>query len=418
MALSIRPLSIACAVALGAAVAHPARAGELEVLHWYTSPGESRAIKAVADAFGEGGGHKWVDTAIAGGPGPGLQLTMSRIAAGDPPGAIQVSIGSRLRSLAEQGLLGDISDVAKQGNWTAVLPQTVSSRLTYSGKVVAVPLLVHGANWMWFNRKALERAKVAEPKNWDELMVAAEKLKAAGILPFATSSQSWQVSWLFTQILAGVGGRAVYEQYAAGDKAAFQSPAMLKSIEILQKIRSYADDSAANRAWNANANLVLNEKAAFFLMGDFAKPELAGGGKSPSPTGGDVGCMLTPGTSDFYMIVSDSLAMPAGVKGDVPNEQKHLARVVMSPKVQRQFALAKGSLPARTDVDLDGFDDCAKLGHKALTRPNGSVPATAMAFTTEVNGAVNDVLAKFWSQPTVAPKQLAESLYAAIERAK
>lgn len=418
MVLPIRPVALTCIAALAASAALPGHAGELEVLHWYTSPGESRAIKAVADAFNEGGGHKWVDTAIAGGPGPGLQITMSRIAAGDPPGAIQLSIGSRLRTIAEEGLLGDITDVAKQGNWNSVLPQTVSSRLTYSGKVVAVPLLVHGANWMWFNRKVLERTKVPVPQNWDELMVTAEKLKAAGVIPFATSSQSWQVSWLFTQILAGVGGRSIYEKYAAGDKAAFQSPAMLKSIEILQKIRSYADDSAANRAWNANANLVLNEKAAFFLMGDFAKPELSPGGKAPSPAAGDIGCMLTPGTADFYMVVSDSLAMPAGVKGEAEKEQKYLAKVVMTPKVQKQFALAKGSLPARTDVDLDGFDDCAKLGQKVLIKPNGSVPATAMAFTTEVNGAINDVLAKFWAQPTMPPKQLAETLYSAIERAK
>ncbi|MEL6965323.1 MAG: carbohydrate ABC transporter substrate-binding protein, partial [Pseudomonadota bacterium] len=55
-------------VALSAMLAGVAHADDMkaEVLHWWTSGGESAAIKVFADAFAESGGE-WIDTAIAGG---------------------------------------------------------------------------------------------------------------------------------------------------------------------------------------------------------------------------------------------------------------------------------------------------------------------------------------------------------------
>jgi glucose/mannose transport system substrate-binding protein len=314
--------------------------------------------------------------------------------------------------------LGDIGDVAKKNRWSEVLPQQVLRGVSFDGKVVAVPITMHGVNWMWFNRKVLERAKVAVPNNWDEMMAAAEKIKAAGFIPFAASSQPWLVNWLYGNILAGVGGRAVYERFAASDKSVFHTPAGLKALEILGQIRRYADDSAANRTWIASAHLLLNEKAAFQFIGDWAKSEFRSAGKPAAPSGGDIGCMLTPGTGDYYLMMGDVLALPAGVKSDVPAEQKRLAEVAMSPQVQVQVALAKGSLPFRSDVNLDGFDDCAKLGMKVFSKPNGPVASTFMTQTNEVNGAITDVLAKYWAQPNTPAKQVADSLVSAVSRAQ
>lgn len=413
MSFRLRPL--ACAAV--ASLALPASAASLEVLHWWTNAGDSRAIKVVADGL-TARGDKWIDTAIAGGPGPGLQVTMSRMAAGDPPGAVQMPLGVRVRDVAAEKLLGDITEVSVKGRWHEVLPQPVLRGVSFGGKVVAVPITMHGANWMWFNRKVLERAKVGVPGNWDEVMAAAEKIKAAGLLPFAVSSQPWQVNWLYGNILAGVGGRAAYEQFASGNKAVFHTPAGQKSLEILAQIRRYADDASANRTWIASANLLVQEKAAFQFMGDWAKNEFKSAGKPAAPSGSEIGCALTPGTGDRYLMLGDVLAVPAAVKGDTPAAQKRLAEVAMDPKVQVQVALAKGSLPFRSDVKLEGFDDCAKFGQKVFTAPNGAVPSSAMLMTNEVNGAITDTLAKYWARPDMGTKAAADQLAAAVQRAQ
>ena len=44
----------------------PAQATDLEVIHWWTSKGESRAVAEFAKAFdNDGQGDHWVDSAIA-----------------------------------------------------------------------------------------------------------------------------------------------------------------------------------------------------------------------------------------------------------------------------------------------------------------------------------------------------------------
>jgi glucose/mannose transport system substrate-binding protein len=54
-----------------------------EVLHWWTSGGESAAVKVFADAFTAGGGT-WVDNAIAVGE-TARAAGLNRIVGGNPP---------------------------------------------------------------------------------------------------------------------------------------------------------------------------------------------------------------------------------------------------------------------------------------------------------------------------------------------
>lgn len=408
------PLQRMAALAL-AATALGAQAQQIEVLHWWTAPSESKAVKVFADAYAAGGG-KWLDTAIAGGVGAATQVTMSRLAAGDPPGAVQMPLGRRMRDVAAEDLLGDISDVAIKGKWAEVLPPAVLRSVTVAGKVVAVPVAMHGVNWVWYSPKVLEAAKVVPPKNWDEMLLAAEKIKATGALPFAVSTQAWQINWLWGNILAGVGGQKAYAQFTDSDPKVFTTPAGIRAFEILAKIRDYADPAAANRAWNANSTLIMNHKAAFQFMGDWAKGEFVGAGKKLGAKG-DVGCMLTPGTQDFYVMMGDVIAIPRGVKPEVLAQQKKLAEIVMSRDGQLKFSLAKGSIPFRTDIKADGFDECAALAMKVMAKTEAQVPGAAMAIRTEVSGAVTDAIAKFWSTPTMTPQQGAEAAAAAMKRA-
>ena len=54
------------AVGAAALFASPAMAANCEVTHWWTSRGESAAVKVFANSFDAPGGDKWVDGAIGG----------------------------------------------------------------------------------------------------------------------------------------------------------------------------------------------------------------------------------------------------------------------------------------------------------------------------------------------------------------
>ena len=72
------------------ATASAAHAGpRAEVIHWWTSGGESAAVKQVEQAYRDAGGT-WVDTAIAGGD-QSRAVTINRIIGGNPPTAARFS---------------------------------------------------------------------------------------------------------------------------------------------------------------------------------------------------------------------------------------------------------------------------------------------------------------------------------------
>src|SRR3954467_2853651 len=107
------------AVAIGLAGtllgAGEAAAQSADVMHWWTSGGESRAVAVFAKEYNKRGGT-WVDNASVG-PQAEHAAALNRIAGGNPPTAMQWNIAVAVRQLAEQGILASRDDQAKQGNW-------------------------------------------------------------------------------------------------------------------------------------------------------------------------------------------------------------------------------------------------------------------------------------------------------------
>src|SRR5262245_1959295 len=99
----MRHRSLAAALALGSAlmIAAPAFGEELEVLHYWTSGGESKAVN-VLKAEIEKKGHSWKDSAIAGGGGQNAMTVLkARAVSGNPPAVVQMR-GPAVQDWAEQ----------------------------------------------------------------------------------------------------------------------------------------------------------------------------------------------------------------------------------------------------------------------------------------------------------------------------
>jgi glucose/mannose transport system substrate-binding protein len=390
-----------------------ASAQELEVMHWWTSPGESKAVKVLADSFNASGG-KWVDTAVAG-TGVARKAINTRLMSGDAPGAAHFNLGLNLQEAAQEGFLTDLSDVAKRENWAAVIPAAVLKSVSVDGKVYGVPVALHGASWVWYSPKVLKAAGVPVPKTIDELFASAEKIKKAGYLPFAVSSQSWQLNYVYNSLVLGIGGRQAFEQLGRGDGTAYETPTGLKALDLLARIRSYADPAANNRSWNDTTNLILSDKAAFQFMGDWAKAEFLNAGKKP---GADFGCMLVPGAQNVYVFTGDGFGFTKKVKAETVTAQRKLVSTLMDKKTEAAFAAAKGSIPVRTDVPVGGLDACAAIGMKVAANGSAVIPNINVTLTGDQLGAHYDGLAKYWSTPTMNPTEGARNLASVLRAAK
>ena len=78
--------------------------------------------------------------------------------------------------------------------------------------------------------------------------------------------------------------------------------------------------------------------------------------------------------------------------------QQSMASTIMSPSYQQQAALYKGAIPARPDVPMSSFDDCAKKSAtdmQAAIKSNTLVPSMNQGIDEAKLGAVRDVVTKF-----------------------
>ena len=388
-----RILFLAAAATL---LVHQASAQDAQVMHWWTSGGESRAVSVFAKEYEKRGG-KWIDGASVG-PQAEHAAVLNAIAGGNPPAAFQWNIGVAVRQLAEQGLLANLDDMAGAGDWKRHLPPLLVKNITVDGHVIAVPVNLHGANWMFYSTKVFSALNMAPPNTWDEFLAEADKIKAAGYLPIAMGGNAQQTGWLFYAMLAGVGGKEAYRKvFVAHDGQAAASDEVRRAFETMGKIRQYTDPGGANRKWNDTLALVETNKAAFMIAGDWAKGDFSAAGMT---VGKEYGCLPAPGTQDAYVMTVDVFAFPKVTKPDQIAAQRKLAELMMDPAVQVEFNKFKGSLPARLDADVGSLDACAQVGQKVMAGGEANqLPNFALAFGPDTQGQIEDLLIHYWSTP-------------------
>ena len=387
---------------------------EAEVIHWWVSGGERAALQTVIDAF-EAGGNKWIDTPVESSY-YAKSTAISRLLDGKPPAAVQWHAGVSLQQLYREGLFRNINQLAENQHWQKVLPETIWNNITVDGKVVAIPITLHGSNWIWGNKKILDELRMTLPRTWGEFMENAAIISKAGYYPLALGGQPWQERALFLAIVLGLGGPELYENALVFHKQeALLSPGMVKAFETFGALRKYIDPESPKRSWSDTTRLVIEGKAAFQIMGDWVKGEFFQAGLVPDK---DFLCALSPGSNGNYLITSDVFAMGNVEDENVQKNQIELAKSLMDKEVQKNFSLLKGSIPPRTDVPLDGFDKCSQLAMKTVSRQGATHPGFSMANTGIVASGIMTVISSFWNDPAISPEEASRMLAEAVATAQ
>lgn len=394
-----------------------AYAGEVEVLHWWTSGGEAKSVAVLKELL-EKQGHTWKDFAVAGGGGESAMTVLkSRAVSGNPPSAAQIK-GLDIQEWGELGFLTDLDKVAEENKWSSLMPEIVSKVMKYDDQYVAVPVNVHRVNWLWANPAVFKKAGAKVPTTWAEFKVAAEKIKKAGFVPLAHGGQAWQDATVFESVALGLAGPEFFQKaFVEHDMKTLQSEKMVEVFEMFKSLKPYMDKDAPGRDWNIATSMVIKGEAAMQLMGDWAKGEFAAAGKQP---GKDYLCMPAPGTQNSFTFNIDSFAM-FNVK-DPKNKkaQADLAKTILEPEFQEVFNLNKGSIPVRLGMNMDKFDSCAKSSMNSFvstSKTGGLVPSFAhgMATTSYTQGAIFDVVTNYFNSEKMTAKEATQKLAKAVK---
>lgn len=394
----------------------PVAASQVEVLHWWTSGGEAKAVEVLKSEWTKQG-NQWNDFAVQGGGGKSAMTVLkSRALAANPPEAAHLK-GYELKEWAGLGFLRDLSPMAEHLGWYSQMPPMVRATLSQNGALMAVPTGIHRVNWLWLNRKVFEQQKLTPPTDWAQFVTVADQLKKRGITPLAIGNEPWQLAVLFETVALGEGGKEFYRKaFLEQDSATLTSPDMVRVLTRFQQLRAYVPQKYAGLKWHQATNLLESGGAAMQVMGDWVKGELSAGNYRP---GEDIACLPSPGSAGLFSYNLDSIAMfkqrdPAQLQA-----QGDLAQLLMTPQFQEEFNRVKGSIPALTNPDMSKFDRCAVRSYQDFLlaeKQDNLLPSMAegMATPTNMRQAILDVLSNFFNDPKANPEQTALHLERAM----
>ena len=412
----LKKAALAGSALLAIAIAVPAAAQQsgqdkAEVIHWWTSGGESAALQEIVKAF-EAKGGVWVDNAIAGGTNA-RTTAINRIVGGNPPTAMQFNTGRQFEEVVGAGLLNSLDDQAKEEHWADHLPDIFAKAISFDGTVYAVPINIHGANWLFYNIKVLKDAGVEPPQTWDELVAIAPKLQEAGVIPVIQANDTTSENQLLPAVILAVMGPDLYRKvYADADVEALQTPEFRHVAEILMELRKYRDPGVSGRTWNIGTGMVIDGKAAMQIMGDWAKGEFT---NANLKSGVDYGCTIM-GPDPTIIAGGDVFVFAKTEDAEQKKVQRMLADVMIDPVVQVDFSIKKGSMPVRTDADMSKLDECAQKGMD-LIKGGHRLPSNTILSSADLVGAMYDAFKEFMTDPNADEDDLIQLMTDALQQA-
>jgi len=413
-----------CAVAglalVAATVAADAKP-KTNLLHQWATGADAAAIAKLGEMFTAAGGE-WQQTAIAGHTANTLAKLRADVVAGNAPPAVQLK-GPEIAEWNETGGTASMDELAGQEGWDKVVAPELLPVMKPKGSWVAAPMNIHRINWLWANKSVLDKAGIKEmPKTWAEFNADCDKVVAAGLVCLAHLSQDWSDATTFEVVVYGQDIDLFKKAFVEGDVEALRSPGMVKAFEQMRTMVSkYMDPGIAGRDYDAASNMMGQGKAAFFIMGDWEVGTLQAAGYK---LGTDILCSQAP--TDWgkpgFILNSDSVVFFKQSDPDYIDGQKLLAHLILSPDFQSVFNKAKGSIPARLDVDLsgEGWASCQQTSQKDL---QASIAAGTlvrsmahnMTVLQKYRGAMMEVITEFVNTPSMSAEDAAKAMADNVE---
>ncbi|MEA3239822.1 MAG: ABC transporter substrate-binding protein [Candidatus Bipolaricaulota bacterium] len=326
--------------------------GDMEIFSWWAGD-EGPALQALIDMYNaQHPGVNLINATVTGGSGVNAKAVLkTRMLGGNPPDSFQVHAGQELiGTWVKADRMEDLTSLFQQEGWLNVFPAGLVKLLSTDAGIWSVPVNIHRSNVMWYIPANLEKWGVEAPKTWADFLAIAPKLQAQGIVPLALAT-NWTANHLWESVALGVLGPEKWQELWDGTLS-FTSPEAVAVWDMFGQILQYTNADAASLSWQQATDMVVDGKAAFNIMGDWAAGYLTTTlGLTP---GVDYAWSASPGTNGVFMMLSDSFGLPTGA----PNRDNAIAwlKLLGSKAGSDAFNPLKGSISARTDSDLSLYN--------------------------------------------------------------
>jgi multiple sugar transport system substrate-binding protein len=292
----------------------------------------------------------------------GYKTAIRNFLTADAPDLANWYAGNRMAPFVNAGQFQDVSDVWEANNLGDALGSAKAS-MTIDGKQWGIPYTYY--QWgIYYNKDAYKAAGVSEPKTWDEFVANCEKFKAANIDCLTTGTKAlWPGAGIFDYMSLRTNGYEWHMDLTAG-KIPWTEPKVKDVFAQWARIQPFITANHAAIDWQDAAALLVQGKAANYIMGNFAVSIFKEGGMTNDNLGFMVFPEITPGLPRAEEAPTDTIHIPAGAK-NVEDAKKFLA-FVASADVQTKLNAALNQLPTNKNSTV-GDDPFLKAGFESLS---------------------------------------------------
>lgn len=178
------------------------------------------------------------------------------------------SFSGMMRPLIDAGLIEPLqmADFKSYGYMAGALEGNV-----YDGKLYGIP--VSGDMWVIFINKGLfEKAGVAVPTTWEDIIASVSKFKAIGVTPMVTDGKDgWPLCELFDNLSQRINGDFTRVDAAITRKAKYTDRDFVDAAAYMQKLvkAGVFQDNLTTSDYGDSQNMFGQERAAMYMMGSW-----------------------------------------------------------------------------------------------------------------------------------------------------
>ncbi|MEU8817093.1 extracellular solute-binding protein [Actinoplanes sp. NPDC048796] len=274
----------------------------------------------------------------------------TRLVKNDVPDVMTLNANGTFGEFASAGIFRDFrGDPALTGVNPAYLSVIGNLGQGSKGEVNGVPFAAN-ASGLLYNKELFAGNGVAVPKTFDELVAAAEKLKAAGVTPFyGMLADSWTAQSPLAPLSAQLQPADFFPKRFAGETTFAEG--WRSTAGELAKLYSYTQPDPLSKGYEDGTAAFAKGESAMLLLGSYAVPQIRA--SKPDFT---VGSMALPATNDparTTLVSGVDVVITADRDGAHPAEAGKFIKFLMDEKVMRDYCKAQVAIPTLKGLTND-----------------------------------------------------------------
>lgn len=291
-------------------------------------------------------------------------------------------------------------------SWGKTLTPAAVKAFEYNGKLYGIPLYLD-AKFMGYSKPIFEKAGVATPTTFEELVASCDTLRKAGTTPIALGNkEGWPALHYIGQLVAYNVPTATLERDFDPAKAKFDDPGYIASLKQFKELADRCTDgvavngtsyaSALQSLSNADSAMYYQEIIEFDQAAGAdtkLKPAEFGFFRLPPPAGARGDVKAIEGAPEGYMINAASKKIPLAIDFMKFVTATNNAKVLSAPPYGQPSATIGGASEADMNpAVVAGLKDIAAASYLMPWLDTANTPRVAAAWLSSIQALLGGTM--------------------------